>query len=64
MGNAAPTPQINVSKIPGGTGIAGALFAIGSMLIFLLGVPRIRYFFYWGDHSRLWNCAHSSFRSP
>ena len=45
MSNDAPTPQINVSKIPGGTGIAGALFAIGSMLIFLFGVPRIRYFF-------------------
>src|ERR1700735_3296785 len=44
MNDSAPTPQINVSKIPGGTGIAGALFAIGSMLIFLIGVPRIRYF--------------------
>ena len=45
MSDESPTPQINVSKIPGGTGIAGALFAIGSMLIFLFGVPRIRYFF-------------------
>lgn len=45
MSDNTPTPQINVSKIPGGTGIAGALFAIGSMLIFLFGVPRIRYFF-------------------
>jgi hypothetical protein len=45
MSDPSPTPQINVSKIPGGTGIAGALFAIGSMLIFLFGVPRIRYFF-------------------
>jgi hypothetical protein len=45
MSDGAPTPQINVSKIPGGTGIAGALFAVGSMLIFLFGVPRIRYFF-------------------
>jgi hypothetical protein len=45
MSEGSPTPQINVSKIPGGTGIAGALFAIGSMLIFLFGVPRIRYFF-------------------
>jgi hypothetical protein len=45
MTESAPTPQINVSKIPGGTGIAGALFAIGSMLIFLFGVPRIRFFF-------------------
>src|SRR5215469_12846966 len=45
MGDNGKTPQINISKIPGGTGIAGALFAIGSMLIFLFGVPRIRYFF-------------------
>jgi|SRR6185312_3026537 len=45
MSDDAPTPQINVSKIPGGTGIAGALFAIGSMLILLFGVPRIRIFF-------------------
>ncbi len=41
----APTPQINVSKIPGGPGIAGALFALSTMFIFLVGVPRIRYFF-------------------
>lgn len=45
MGGDSKTPQINISKIPGGTGVAGALFAIGSMLIFLFGVPRIRYFF-------------------
>jgi hypothetical protein len=45
MSEGTPTPQINVSKIPGGTGIAGALFALGSMLIFLVGVPRIRFFF-------------------
>jgi hypothetical protein len=40
-----PNPQINVSKIPGGAGIAGALFALGSMLIFLIGIPRLRFFF-------------------
>jgi hypothetical protein len=45
MSESTPSPQINVSKIPGGTGIAGALFALGSMLIFLIGVPRLRYFF-------------------
>jgi len=45
MSEGTPTPQINVSKIPGGTGIAGALFAVGSMLIFLFGVPRLQYFF-------------------
>ncbi len=41
----APRPQINLSKIPVGGGIAGAIFAIGSMLIFLLGIPAIRYIF-------------------
>jgi hypothetical protein len=45
MSEGTPTPQINVSKIPGGTGIAGALFGIGSMLIFLVAIPRIRFFF-------------------
>lgn len=37
-------PQINVSKIPGDGGIAGALFAIGSMLILVIGIPRLRIF--------------------
>ena len=37
-------PQINLSKIPGGGGIAGALFAFGSVLIFLIGIPRLRFF--------------------
>ena len=37
-------PQINVSKIPGGVGIAGAIFTAGSMLIFLIGIPALRYF--------------------
>lgn len=43
MGQESP-PQINVSKIPGGGGIAGALFAFGGMLIFLIGIPRFRVF--------------------
>ena len=37
-------PQINVSNIPGGGGVAGALFAIISMTIFLIGIPALRYF--------------------
>jgi hypothetical protein len=45
MSEGNPNPQINISKIPGGAGIAGALFALGSMLIFLIGIPRLRYFF-------------------
>src|ERR1700741_3749571 len=44
MNQGSPTPQIDVSKIPAGGGIAGALFAIGSMMIFLVGIPRLRYF--------------------
>ena len=44
MNQESPNPQINVSKIPGGGGIAGALFAFGSMLIFLVGIPRLRLF--------------------
>ena len=45
MREGTPNPQINVSKIPGGGGIAGALFAVISMLIFLIGIPALQYFF-------------------
>jgi hypothetical protein len=38
-------PQINIAKIPVGGGIAGAIFAVGSMLIFLAGIPVIRVMF-------------------
>jgi hypothetical protein len=44
MTDDSPSPQINVSKIPGGGGVAGAMFAISSMLIFLIGIPALRYF--------------------
>ena len=44
MREAAPNPQINVSKISGGEGVAGAMFAIISTLIFLIGIPALRYF--------------------
>ncbi len=60
MSEGAPTPQINVSKIPGGTGIAGALFAVGSMLIFLVGVPRIRFFFCGRDYLGRRDCVCSA----
>jgi hypothetical protein len=40
----AANPQINVSKIPGGAGVAGAMFALFSMVIFLIGIPMLRYF--------------------
>jgi hypothetical protein len=38
-------PQINMSKIVVGGGIAGAFFALASMSIFLIGIPLIRYMF-------------------
>ena len=38
-------PQINISKIVVGGGIAGAFFAFSSMLIFLIGIPMLRYMF-------------------
>ena len=44
MDQGSPKPQINLSKIPGAGGIAGALFAFGSMVIFLIGIPRLRFF--------------------
>ena len=44
MPESIPTPQINVSKIQGGGGAAGTLFAVISMLIFLIGIPALRYF--------------------
>jgi hypothetical protein len=44
MRESTPVPQINVSKIPVGGGIAGALFTVGCMLIFLSGIPALLYF--------------------
>ena len=44
MPDGSPSPQINVSKIPGGGGIAGTLFAVISTVIFLIGIPALRYF--------------------
>ncbi len=38
-------PQINMSKIVVGGGLAGAFVALGGMSIFLVGVPLIRYLF-------------------
>jgi hypothetical protein len=38
-------PQIDSAKIRVGSGIAGAIFTIGSMLIFLFGIPVLRYVF-------------------
>ena len=38
-------PQINISKIAVGGGIAGAFFAAVSTLIFLMSVPLVRLMF-------------------
>jgi sugar phosphate permease len=45
MSEDTPRPQINSAKLRVGGGIAGAIFTIGSMLIFLIGIPAIRYVF-------------------
>jgi len=37
-------PQINIAKIPMGSGIGGALAAVASILIILLGLPELWYF--------------------
>ena len=44
MKEGAANPQITLAKIPVGGGIAGAIFAGGSTLIFLIGIPALRYF--------------------
>jgi hypothetical protein len=38
-------PQINSAQLRVGGGIAGAAFTIGVMLIFLIGIPILRYTF-------------------
>ena len=40
-----PRAEINIAKIPGGGGVAGAIFAIGSTVIFLTGIPALWYTF-------------------
>ena len=43
--NETARPQINASKLVVGGGIIGAIFTVGSMLIFLTGLPILRYMF-------------------
>src|SRR6266478_3256367 len=43
MPDDTPRPQINSAKLRVGGGVAGAIFTIGSMLIFLSGIPAIRH---------------------
>ena len=44
MKDGARIPQINLSSMPVGGGIAGGIFTAGSMAIFLIGIPALRYF--------------------
>jgi hypothetical protein len=44
MNQSTPGPQINVSRIQSGGGVAGTLFAAISVLIFLIGIPAMRFF--------------------
>ena len=44
MREVTASPQINMSKMPVGSGIAGAIFTLSSMAIFLIGIPALQYF--------------------
>jgi hypothetical protein len=46
MSDETQNPQINISKIPMGSGIGGALAAAASVLIILLGIPRLWFFIF------------------
>lgn len=37
-------PQISIHRIPVGGGVAGLIFAVGSCLVFLVGIPALRWF--------------------
>lgn len=45
MEDHSPRPQINASRLPVGGEIVGAIFAVGTMLIFMIGIPLLRYVF-------------------
>jgi hypothetical protein len=40
-------PRIDMSHIRVGGGVAGFIFTAGSVYIFLVGVPALRWFFVW-----------------
>jgi len=44
MKDETPHPGIDMAKIPVGGGVAGVIFAVGSMLVFLFGIPSLWYF--------------------
>ncbi len=37
-------PEISMHRIPVGGGAAGLIFAVGSCLVFLVGIPALRWF--------------------
>ena len=41
--NAKPHPGIRIDSIPA-TGVPGVIFALGTVVIFLIGVPEVREF--------------------
>ena len=43
MNDESPRAEINMAKIPVSGGIAGLIFAVGTMAIFVIGIPSIRY---------------------
>ena len=45
MRHDTPNPQIDSAKLAVGGGIAGAIFTLGSVLIFLFGIPVLRFLF-------------------
>jgi hypothetical protein len=43
MADETKNPQINISKIPMGAGIGGAIAAVSMMLVILTGIPVLWY---------------------
>ena len=43
MKDERPRAEINMARIPVDGGIAGLIFALGTMAVFVIGIPSIRY---------------------
>jgi len=39
----SPRTEINMAKIPADSNVGGILFVVGSMAVFLVGIPSLRY---------------------
>ncbi len=44
MADEGKRPEISIHRIPVGGGVAGLIFAVGSCMIFLVGIPALRWF--------------------